>query len=64
MTVLRPREGTRLQHHQERVVHVLDPDMQMGDAADWSGYWVFVREAAALVPGGYAGGGGRRLEVR
>ena len=38
---------------------VLDPDMQMnntlriGDA-----YWIFVREAASLVPSGYVGGGG------
>ena len=40
-------------------VTVLDPDMQMnnqlriGDA-----YWIFVREAASLVPSGYVGGGG------
>ena len=40
-------------------VTVLDPDMQMnntlriGDA-----YWIFVREAASLVPSGYISGGG------
>ncbi len=40
-------------------VTVLDPDMQMnntlriGDA-----YWIFVREAASLVPSGYVSGGG------
>ena len=36
-------------------------DMQMGSPGDLSigsGYWVFVREAAALVPGGVAGVGG------
>ena len=36
-------------------------DMQMGSPGDLeigSGYWVFVREAAALVPGGVAGAGG------
>ena len=36
-------------------------DMQMGSPGDLqigSGYWVFVREAASLVPSGYAAGGG------
>ena len=37
---------------------VLDPDMQMNNTLKiGSAYWVFVREAASLVPSGYVGGG-------
>ena len=38
---------------------VLDPDMQMNNTLTvGSGYWIFVREAASLVPSGYISGGG------
>ena len=37
---------------------VLDPDMQMNNTLTiGSGYWIFVREAASLVPSGYVGDG-------
>ena len=40
-------------------VTVLDPDMQMNNTlAIGNAYWIFVREAASLVPSGYVGGGG------
>ena len=40
-------------------VTVLDPDMQMNNTLTvGSGYWIFVREAASLVPSGYVSGGG------
>ena len=38
---------------------VLDPDMQMNNTLEiGSAYWIFVREAASLVPSGYISGGG------
>ena len=38
---------------------VLDPDMQMNNTLEiGSAYWIFVREAASLVPSGFVGGGG------
>ena len=38
---------------------VLDPDMQMNNTLEiGSAYWIFVREAASLVPSGYVSGGG------
>ncbi len=38
---------------------VLDPDMQMNNTLTvGSAYWIFVREAASLVPSGYVSGGG------
>lgn len=38
---------------------VLDPDMQMNNTLTiGSAYWIFVREAASLVPSGYISGGG------
>ena len=40
-------------------VTVLDPDMQMNNTlAIGNAYWIFVREAASLVPSGYVSGGG------
>ena len=44
---------------------VLDAQMgSPGDLSIGSGYWVFVREAAALVPGGVASTGGTATRLR